>query len=93
MISGIHLGTKHGRTSGVRFGYSQIVNPIYLVNKGTMSLQHCMQLIAKNIVMNLIKSIHPENYIDRRGRLKGNCIALKDCAIGRVDPMRIISLN
>ena len=35
---GVHLGMKAGRTSGVRFGYSQIANPIYLVRKGTMDI-------------------------------------------------------
>ena len=28
-LTGIHLGTKNGRTSGLKFGYSQIANPIY----------------------------------------------------------------
>lgn len=30
---GVHLGTKGGRTSGCRLGYSQMVNPRYLVAK------------------------------------------------------------
>jgi hypothetical protein len=33
---GVHLGTKRGRTAGIRLGYSQIANPIYLRRKGTL---------------------------------------------------------
>lgn len=34
---GVHMGVKNGRISGERFGYSQIVNPIYMLRKGTMT--------------------------------------------------------
>ena len=35
-IRGVHLGLKAGRVSGERFGYSQVVNPVYLIRKGTV---------------------------------------------------------
>ena len=35
-LNGVHLATKSGRISGMKFGYSQIANPVYLVRKGTM---------------------------------------------------------
>ena len=35
VLRGVHLGNKRGRVSGLRFGYSQIANPIYLLQKGT----------------------------------------------------------
>ncbi len=32
------MGVKGGRISGDRLGYSQIVNPLYMLRKGTMTL-------------------------------------------------------
>jgi GT2 family glycosyltransferase len=92
-MRGVHLGVKLGRTSGVRFGYSQIANPVYLVRKGTMSLKHAMKLIGRNAAANLVRSFHPEPWIDRKGRLKGNFLALIDTAAGRVTPNRILQLD
>ncbi len=34
-LEGVHLGTKVGRSPGVRLGYSQIANPVYLMRKRT----------------------------------------------------------
>jgi GT2 family glycosyltransferase len=89
-LRGVHLGAKGGRTSGVRFGYSQIANPVYLIRKGTMSWTFAAPLIWRNILANLGKSLWPEPWIDRRGRLKGNCLALRDLLTGRIAPQRIL---
>lgn len=35
-FAGVHLGVVKSRTPGVRLGFSQMVNPVYLVRKGTM---------------------------------------------------------
>src|SRR6266702_4434472 len=93
IFRGVHLGIKYGRTSGVRFGYSQIANPIYLIRKGTMSWQHAKMLMWRNLAANLVRSFHPEPWIDRKGRLKGNLLALVDMAIGRISPHRILQLD
>jgi glycosyltransferase involved in cell wall biosynthesis len=92
-LRGVHLGAKGGRTSGVRVGYSQIANPVYLVRKGTMSQAFAAPLIWRNILANLGKSLWPEPWIDRRGRLKGNCLALRDLLTGRIAPQRILELT
>jgi glycosyltransferase involved in cell wall biosynthesis len=92
-LRGVHLGAKGGRTSGVRVGYSQIANPVYLVRKGTMSQAFAAPLIWRNILANLGKSLWPEPWIDRRGRLKGNCLALRDLFTGRIAPQRILELT
>lgn len=92
-LRGVHLGAKGGRTSGVRVGYSQIANPVYLVRKGTMSGAFARPLIWRNILANLGKSLWPEPWIDRRGRLKGNCLALRDLLTGRIAPQRILELT
>jgi GT2 family glycosyltransferase len=91
-LRGVHLGTKAGRTSGVRFGYSQIANPIYLIRKGSMSWRHASRLIWRNIAANLARSIFPESWVDRRGRLRGNLLALIDLIRGRISPGRILQL-
>lgn len=92
-LRGVHLGVKVGRTSGLRFGYSQISNPIYLTRKGTMSWRHASKLMSRNIAANLVRSLHSEPWVDRRGRLHGNLLALLDLIRGRIQPDRILTLN
>jgi hypothetical protein len=92
-LSGVHLGVKSGRTSGLRFGYSQIANPIYLMRKGTMSLSFGGKSILKNLAANLFRSVRPEAYVDRVGRLKGNLFALGDLVRGKLHPGRITELG
>jgi GT2 family glycosyltransferase len=92
-LQGVHLGTKRGRTSGVRLGYSQIANPIYLIRKGSLSWKHAKMLMWRNLVANFARSIYPEPWIDRRGRLKGNLLALKDLVVGDLSPGRIVNLQ
>lgn len=92
-LRGVHLGVKAGRTSGVRFGYSQVINPLYLVLKGSMPWPHAAKLMSRNLFANLLKSIRPEEWIDRRGRLRGNFIALGDLMHGRVSPSRILQIK
>jgi GT2 family glycosyltransferase len=92
-LVGVHLGVKSGRTSGVRFGYSQIANPVYLIHKGTMSWKHARMLMWRNIAANLVRSIYPEPWIDRKGRLKGNLIALADMVTSRLSPSRVLQLD
>ncbi len=91
-LTGIHLGTRAGRTSGLRFGYSQVANILYLRRKQTISWRHGFGLMARNIVANLTRSLWPEPEIDRRGRLVGNALAIADRLRGRVDPTRVESL-
>jgi succinoglycan biosynthesis transport protein ExoP len=92
-LRGVHLGTKGGRASGIRLGYSQIANPVYLIRKGTMSVAFAGPLVWRNVLANLGKSVWPEPWIDRRGRLMGNCLALRDLLTGRISPQRILELS
>lgn len=89
---GLHLGTKSGRTPGVKYGYSQIANPLYMVKKGTLTWPRAGQQMARNVGMNMLWSLAPEPYIDRRGRLRGNILALLDVIFDRAKPERINSL-
>ena len=91
-LIGVHLGAKSGRSSGVRLGYSQIVNPVYLVRKGTMPARFAFELTSRNVAANLVKSMWPEPHIDRRGRLKGNLIGAYHLMRGRIEPEYILQL-
>jgi glycosyltransferase involved in cell wall biosynthesis len=88
-LRGVHLGVKAGRVSGRRLGYAQIVNPLYLLRKGTMPAAHVFPLMTRNLLANAAKTLKPEPWIDRRGRLMGNLRALADVALGRLDPARV----
>ncbi|MFV0644493.1 MAG: glycosyltransferase family 2 protein [Sphingomonadaceae bacterium] len=88
-FAGVHLGEKGGRTSGVRLGYSQIANPVYLNRKGTMDTGFALRLIARNVSANHVRSFWPEPWVDRAGRVKGNWLAVMDLLRGRVTPERI----
>jgi len=89
---GVHLGHKQGRGRGVTIGYSQIANAAYLAKKGTVPKTHLLKLATRNVVANTLRSIRPEPFVDRRGRLLGNLLALVDLARGRITPERILEL-
>jgi GT2 family glycosyltransferase len=91
-LAGVHLGAKGGRTSGKRLGYSQIANPIYLLRKKTIPRRLAWRLMSRNVLANCARSIWPEPYVDRFGRLHGNVEALIDLARGRIHPERILQL-
>ncbi|NNE50966.1 MAG: glycosyltransferase [Sulfitobacter sp.] len=92
-LLGVHLGTKTGRSPGLLLGYSQIANPIYMIRKGTGQPAPLLKLMGGNILANLVKSLRPEPWIDRRGRLQGNLTALWDLLCGRLAPDRILQLR
>lgn len=89
---GVHLGTKGGRVSGRRLGYSQVINPLYLVKKKTMPLRDALDHVLRNIASNAVRSFAPEPHIDRFGRLRGNLIGLLDLMRGRFTPERAAEL-
>jgi GT2 family glycosyltransferase len=91
-LLGVHLGVKSGRVSGVRFGYSQVMNPIYLIRKGTVPAQFALELMMRNLVANLVKSLWPEPHVDRRGRLRGNLMAARHAVMGRIEPEYILKI-
>lgn len=90
-LRGVHMGAKVGRQSGVRLGYSQVVNPVYIARKGVLPRAHLYRLVLRNTLANLAKSLRAEPYIDRRGRLWGNLRGYFDVLRGRDDPQKIDS--
>lgn len=92
-LTGVHLAAKHGRVSGVRFGYSQIANQVYLARKGTITVMGGLRKAIENIGANALGAVrNDEAYVDRRGRLVGNLRGIADTIRGRVSPQRILDL-
>jgi GT2 family glycosyltransferase len=89
---GVHLGHKKGRVPGLTLGYAQIANAVYLARKGTVPARFLARIAFKNLVVNALRSLRPEPYVDRRGRLRGNLLALFDGLRGRLAPERILQL-
>lgn len=89
---GVHMGAKGGRTAGVRLGYSQVANAAYLAGKGTLRTRDAARLVFGQFAANLARSARPEAWIDRRGRLRGNLLALADALKGRMAPERVLML-
>jgi GT2 family glycosyltransferase len=91
-----HLATPSGRISGLKFGYSQIVNPFYLWRKnGKPGLTHVVFAhwlihVARNCRRTFLRI--PSDRNDRTGRFRGNLIALRHLLAGKVDPSHIVNL-
>ena len=90
---GVHLGAKTGRSPGLQLGYSQIANPLYLAAKRAMPRRRAVTMACKNVIGNSLRSLAPEPYVDRRGRLRGNLLAIGDLIRRRIHPMRVLDLK
>jgi GT2 family glycosyltransferase len=91
----VHLGILSGRVSGLRFGFSQIMNPLYLAKKGSVpSVYHVVKNHwAKAVISNIVYSIFGDPYVDRCGRLRGNLIAFRMIVAGEVEPEYVQQLK
>jgi len=94
----VHLAVSRGRTSGQRFGFSQIMNPFYLWRKGTLDsfTRVVSSFWLKALAANFAGAFLPNKNrgaIDRRGRLLGNLLALGFIALGRNDPEHILRMK
>lgn len=89
---GVHLGVKKGRVSGLRFGYSQIANPVYLARKRTMARKRACAFVTRHLLSNLYHSVHGDPVFDYRGRLRGNFLAFADIMKGVSHPARVLDL-
>jgi hypothetical protein len=58
-----------------------------------MSFAYAFRLAARNFLANLVRSIRPENYVDRRGRLRGNLIGIFHMMSGRLTPEYILQVE
>ena len=90
--AGVHLGSKGARVSGRRYGYSQIINPLYLAGKGTCPKGLAAVLVTRALVSNSLRSVMGHPLFDYRGRLAGNVRAIIELISGRAKPERIVDL-
>jgi GT2 family glycosyltransferase len=86
---GVHLGVKLGRTSGRQLGYSQVINCVYLAKKGSYPWDHALRSILRHLAINFVRSFWAEAWVDRRGRLSGNVLAICDICRGITMPERV----
>lgn len=90
-FAGVHCGEKRGREkNGRKLGYSQIANPFYMQRKGTLSAKIAWKSALKLTVVNHVRILHPEPWVDRWGRAAGNRLAIFDLIFGRARPDRIL---
>jgi hypothetical protein len=90
---GVHLATQNGgRAHGAPFGYSQIINPVYFMIKGTMEPDWTFRFVTRALISNTLHSLGQNGRVDYRGRLRGNLLALVDLLRLQIDPQRILSL-
>jgi GT2 family glycosyltransferase len=89
---GVHLSVKTGRITGLRTGYAQVANPIYLARKGTFPWSLVFKFIVGPCLKNLVWSWAPETHVDRWGRFCGNLAAFRDLLAGKLSPMQITNL-
>lgn len=88
---GVHMGVTSGRTSGVRFGYSQIANPAFLIAKGTMPTKHALLQLSRNLIANVFHTLLIKTKY--RQRLFGNFCAIRDIALFRCKPSNILDIK
>jgi GT2 family glycosyltransferase len=91
-VWGVHLGSQSGRVSGLKFGYSQVVNPWYLMTKGVVKPFDLCKNVVFGIGANLLGTFFISSHIDRWGRLKGNIIGIKDIMLSRWAPEKVAEL-
>jgi hypothetical protein len=62
------------------------------MRKGTVPPSKAITLMIRNVAANLMRSMWPEPYIDRRGRLWGNLLAASHVLKRRIEPEHILNL-
>jgi glycosyltransferase involved in cell wall biosynthesis/GT2 family glycosyltransferase len=92
-LIGVHMGVKSGRISGHRLGYSQVINPIYMAGKGTMTVSQVAAQVFRNLSSNLGRAAFPEAFVDRKGRLIGNLVGLIHAVSGVIEPERAAAVG
>jgi GT2 family glycosyltransferase len=91
---GVHLGWRGGRTAGVRFGFSQIINPLYLWRKARVfPLRHIViNYWLRCFLGNILGILRRDQKWDRPGGLKGNLLGFMHLLGGNCDPTKIVRM-
>jgi len=90
----VHLGWRSGRVSGVRLGFSTVVNPVYLRKKTRMfSLSYIVvHYWLRCLVGNILGILTRDRDYDRWGLLRGNMIGYWHLLTGNCNPQYILRL-
>jgi GT2 family glycosyltransferase len=90
----VHLRPHGGRGSPRRFGFSQVMNPIYLWSKGSFASRRGVFLqVSRPLVVNSVLSLVPgQSGRRRRQQFAGNCRALSRALRGRIAPEDMLGL-
>lgn len=97
----IHFGSPAGRVSEQLLGYAQIMNSTYLLRKGVLNRSEFKGEAINPLLANTIRSIglrHPRGQDvltrqERRLRLSGNLLAIRDIATKGAQPELILGLK
>ena len=94
LVWGIHLRTKRGKGSEVRTRvFTGCQSSLYCSGRATCHLPMHSNWLRRTSSPTRIKSIRPESYVDRRGRLRGNFIGMFHLMTGRLTPEYILKLK
>lgn len=89
----VHRGVKSGgRTAHERLGYSQVMNPVHLLRKGSFPLWLAASEIGRRLAKNLVRAPFHAERDWRRERLLGNARAAADVLRGRITPERVVDI-
>lgn len=85
----VHQGSSSGgRTQHRRFGYSSVINPLYLWRKGSIEVSDAVVLVGRPMLANVLGLLLPRESAWRRQRLQGMLRALRDLICGHLEPER-----
>lgn len=86
----VHRGAKSGgRQAHRRLGYSQVMNPAYLLSVGSFPLWLALWEAFRPTAKNVVRSVAGDQRAWRRERLRGNVMAGRDVLGRRFTPERI----
>jgi len=94
-----HLATRSGRLSEVGVGYAQIINFLYFANKGvgfpkiSTYFEKLVRLPLVNLFFLSFPFLDGKNHVDRKGRFRGNLLAIFDVLQGKIEPMNLIQVK
>jgi GT2 family glycosyltransferase len=90
----VHLGIRRGRDSGRKFGFAQIMNPVYLASTGVFRWRQALvNHVIKATAANVAGAILRDREVDRWGRLYGNFYAFAQICRGRIQPEDILNIK
>ncbi len=95
----VHLAVSSGRISEVGLGYAQVINYLYFANKGVgfpkvaTYFGKLIRLPLVNLCFSLFPFLDKKHNIDRKGRLRGNALAIGDVMRGNINPANLVRIK